>query len=106
YFLLVILIIILIRSSLRNSTSTRKPRETFFRNADSPQRDRITLLLGALASFLALTSGNWTIGTVTWIFNVMLGLTIVLVVAVRPKDERQLNAFVWRLPVIIVQGFA
>lgn len=106
YLALSILVVTLIALAWRDPASSHKLRETFFRNANSLHRNRISLLLGALASFVALTSGIWTISTVTWIFNITLAFTILLLVAVRPRVERQLDEFAWGLPIIIILGFA
>lgn len=107
--LLLVLILVLIISFLwwmsRGSYPMEKLRESFFRNVGVQYRNLIGLLLGLTASLLPLTSGTWTIGSVTWVFVVALALTMVLLVAVRPAVEKQVDRFAWGLLVIIVSGY-
>jgi hypothetical protein len=88
-----------------DSYSKQKLRESLFRNIGVPYRNLIGLLLGVTASLLPLTSGTWTISWAAWVFVGALGITMVLLVAVRPKIEKELDRFAWGLLVIIVFGF-
>jgi hypothetical protein len=85
--------------------SKQKLRESLFRNVGVPYRNLIGLLLGATASLLPLTSGAATTLWATWVFLSLLGITMVLLVAVRPRVEAELDRFAWGLLVIIVLGF-
>lgn len=80
-------------------------RESLFRNVGVPYRNFIGLILGATASLLPLTSGTWTIEAVIWVFVIALGITMLLLVGVRPNVEKELDQFAWGLLVIIILGF-
>jgi hypothetical protein len=107
--LLSILLLVLISGFLwwmwRGAYSTEKLRESLFRNVGVTYRNLIGLLLGVTASLLPLTSGTWSTWGATWIFVGALGITMALLVAVRPKVEKELDQFAWGLLVIIVLGF-
>ena len=103
--ILIILFVIFLLWVWKGTLSKERLRESLFRNVGVPYRNLIGLLLGATASLLALTSGTWTIGVVTWVFVITLAITIVLLVAVRPNLEKELDRFAWGLLVIIVLGF-
>jgi hypothetical protein len=85
--------------------SKHKLRESLFRNVGVPYRNLIGLLLGATASLLPLTSGTGTILWATWVFVSALGITMILLVAIRPTVEKELDRFAWGMLVIIVLGF-
>lgn len=80
-------------------------RESLFRNVGVPYSNVIALILGATASLLPLTSGTWEMSTTIWVFVSLLGTTMVLLVAVRPVVEKELDKFAWGLLVIINLGF-
>ena len=90
-----------VASIWRSKSTTRELRGSLFRNIGMPDRNFIALVLGATASLLPLTTGTWTIWLAAWIFVVALGITILLLVAVRPP----VDGFAWGLPVIVALGF-
>jgi hypothetical protein len=87
------------------SFSKDRLRESLFRNIGVPYRNLIGLLLGVVAALLLLSSHTWTIGVAAWVFVVTLAITMVLLVAVRPSVEKEIDRFAWGLLVIIVLGF-
>jgi hypothetical protein len=80
-------------------------RESLFRNVGIPYRNFIGLLLGAIAALLPLTSQTWPISTAIWVFVTALGLTMILLIAVRPNPKKRPDLFSWGLLVIILLGF-
>lgn len=80
-------------------------RESLFRNYGVPYRNLIGLLLGFTASFLPLTTHVLGLSTIVVVFLVLLGLTLILLILVRPYVESELDRFAWGLLVIILFGY-
>ncbi|HEV7746653.1 MAG TPA: hypothetical protein VGO56_16780 [Pyrinomonadaceae bacterium] len=80
-------------------------RESFFRNIGLPQRNLIAFVLGLIAALLPLTSGIWNPKWATWIFVGSLALIAILLVAMRPNAEKEMDRFSWGVLVIVILGF-
>jgi hypothetical protein len=87
------------------SLSRDSLRESLFRNVGVPYRNMIGLLLGITASFLPLITGAWIMRWVIWVFVVMLALTMLFLVLVRPNVKKDSDQFAWGVLVIITLGF-
>jgi hypothetical protein len=101
----VLLLLVLLWLIWKSPQSAEKLRESFFRNAGVPYRNSLGLLFGITAALLPLTSGVWSMREAVWIFVGWLILTMFLLIAVRPKVEKELDTFAWGLLVIINFGF-
>jgi hypothetical protein len=93
-------ILIFLRDSLR---------ESIFRNVGLRHRNLISLLLGATASLLLLTSITLNLATVVWAFVISILVTMIFLVLVRPnilnEYTKEMDRFAWGLLVIMILGF-
>src|ERR1044072_1645256 len=80
-------------------------QESLFRNIGVPKKNLIAFMLGLIASLLPLTSGIWNQKWTTWIFVGSLALITILLVAIRPNAEREMDRFSWGVLVIVILGF-
>jgi len=111
---LVVIVIIAVTISLiagffvwlrRDAFLKEKLRESLFRNIGVPHRNLIGLLLGSIAAILLMSAYKLDPGWIALIFVVALAATILLLIFVRPNEERKVDRFAWGLLVIIVLGF-
>jgi hypothetical protein len=91
--------------ALSNKRSRQALRESFFKNLGVPYQNFIGLLLGAIAALLLLTTHTWTSSQSAWVFLVLVGITMLLLIAVRPISKIRIHFFSWGIWVIIVLGF-
>src|SRR6185436_18405433 len=80
-------------------------RESFFRNTGIPYRNLVGLLLGFLAAALLLYGQVIGMFWASVSFVVILVLTMLILVLVRPYNEKAVDRFAWGLLVIIILGF-
>src|ERR1041384_3651259 len=98
-----VLLLLLIRPRIEHFL---KPLlESFFKNIGVPYRNSIGLLLGAIGALLPLTTKMWDSPMAAQVFVVLVAITMLLLIVVRPNSRKRIYFFSWGLWVIIVLGF-
>ena len=99
----VVVLLLLIRPKIEQFL---KPLlESFFKNIGVPYRNSIGLLLGAIGALLPLATKMWDSPTAAWVFVILVAITMLLLIVVRPNSRKRIYFFSWGLWVIIVLGF-
>lgn len=103
--LIVVSLLLLLWLTWKSPRSSDKLRESLFRNVGVRYRNLVGLVFGASAALLPLSGGIWTIRWAVWVFLIGLLATVLLLIAVRPIMEKEVDRFAWGLLVIINLGF-